>query len=187
VTERPDPTPRPGSGDIAPGLDGLTEDVLPALIARLRASRLGELEVRTADWRVRLRRDLRPTRRADPASGVAPTPDDADDPVSGPARSPAVGYFSPLAQLSVGQLIQAGDPLGSVDVLGIAQDVLAPGAGIIRAILAESGQPVEFGQPLVEIDGLVTEPREPEEAEAGHADVQPGPSESDGGSVAPVA
>ena len=40
-------------------LDALTDEVLPALIARLRASRLAELEVRDSGWRVRLRRDLR--------------------------------------------------------------------------------------------------------------------------------
>lgn len=39
-------------------MDELTNDVLPALIARLRTSELGELEVRTPRWRVRLRRAL---------------------------------------------------------------------------------------------------------------------------------
>ena len=61
----------------ADGLDDLTDEVLPALIARLRASRLGELEVRTADWRVRLRRD-----------GKA-----AGDPVSRPAAAASGGAF----------------------------------------------------------------------------------------------
>lgn len=140
------------------GIHGLTEEILPALIARLRASRLAELEVRTADWRVRLRRDLRSTRRATSVAGVDGTaPSDADDAGSGITRSPAVGYFSPLPQLSVGQLVQAGDPLGSVDVLGIAQDVLSPAGGIVRALLAEPGQAVEYGQPLVEIDVLAVE------------------------------
>ena len=43
----------PASAGEAPreGLDALTDEVLPALIARLRSSRLGELEIRTASWR----------------------------------------------------------------------------------------------------------------------------------------
>lgn len=37
-------------------MDALADDVVPALIARLEASGLGELEVRQGGWRVRLRR-----------------------------------------------------------------------------------------------------------------------------------
>ena len=44
-------------GDDATSFDAVITDVIPALAARLRASGLGELEVRTADWRVRVRRD----------------------------------------------------------------------------------------------------------------------------------
>ena len=54
------------------GFEGLTDEVLPALIARLRASRLGELEVRTDDWHVRLRRDPNAAKRsAVPVHGCA--------------------------------------------------------------------------------------------------------------------
>ena len=49
--------------DLAVDLDALTDEILPALVARLRASRLAELEVRDSGWRVRLRRDLRTARR----------------------------------------------------------------------------------------------------------------------------
>jgi len=37
-------------------IDRLTEELLPALIAKLGATGLGELEVRQGGWRVRLRR-----------------------------------------------------------------------------------------------------------------------------------
>jgi biotin carboxyl carrier protein len=136
------------------GLDGLTEEILPALIARLRASRLAELEVRSDGWRVRLRRDLRQARRSRSPSGDGEAYDDEDTRPMGEARSPAVGYFSPSRQLVVGHTVAAGDTLGSVDVLGIAQDVTAPMGGIISAVLAEVGQAVEYGQALAEIDPL---------------------------------
>ena len=46
-------------------IDRLTDDLLPALIAKLGATGLGELEVREGGWRVRLRR---------PAGNQAPKP-----------------------------------------------------------------------------------------------------------------
>jgi oxaloacetate decarboxylase alpha subunit len=143
------------AGGAGVDLDGLTGDILPALIARLRASRLAELEVRSAGWRVRLRRDLRAPRRAGRGQASdGPAGSTPGAPELGEAASPAVGYFTPAPGLAVGQAVAAGDTLGSVDVLGIDQDVSAPIGGIVSAVLAESGQAVEYGQVLIEIDPL---------------------------------
>ena len=136
------------------GLEGLTEEVLPALIARLRASRLGELEVSTGGWRVRLRRDPKARARAAAKAVSAPagaSPEASDGSVM---RSSAVGYFTPSRDLVVGASIQAGDLLGSIDVLGISQEVSAPEDGIIANVMVEDGQAVEYGQVLAEIDPL---------------------------------
>lgn len=147
---------RPATSGEEPGneLSALTDEVLPALVARLRASHLGELEVRSGDWRIRLRRDPgRASRTATPStsvSGGAGVPE-LDECV---ARSTAVGYFTPSPDLVVGASVQAGDVLGAIDVLGIAQEVTAPDDGIITSVLAEEGQAVEFGQALAEIDAL---------------------------------
>jgi acetyl-CoA carboxylase biotin carboxyl carrier protein len=157
VTEAGARPPVQASGDAAIGLDVLAEEVLPALIARLRASRLGELEVRSGDWRVRLRRDVRVTRRsARPSGGSSEAASSAgiDEEAVGVARSPAVGYFSPAPLLAVGRSVAAGDALGSIDVLGISQEVTAPSGGVVSAVLAEAGQAVEYGQALAEIDPL---------------------------------
>ncbi len=145
----------PASADagMSDGMEALTEEVLPALIARLRASRLGELEVRSAGWRVRLRRDPAASKRS--AAGVAPS--DGEDPAPPPgavARSTAVGYFTPAPGLAVGASVQSGDLLGTIDVLGIAQEVTAPSDGLIARVLAEDGQAVEYGQVLADIDPL---------------------------------
>jgi biotin carboxyl carrier protein len=146
---------RPAAGDDEPrgGLQAVTDDILPPLIARLRASRLGEIEVRTAEWRVRLRRDPAATNRS--SSGLAGrSPGTPEEVGSSVARSTAVGYFSPSATLAIGHLVQAGDLLGTVDVLGIAHEVNAPEDGVISRILAEDGQAVEYGQALADIDPL---------------------------------
>ena len=52
-------TAKPGSANRQAdhaGIDRLAEDLLPALIAKLGTTHLGELEVREGDWHVRLRR-----------------------------------------------------------------------------------------------------------------------------------
>jgi biotin carboxyl carrier protein len=150
---------RPEAGpDGGMSLQALTGEILPALIARLRAGHLGELEVRSDGWRVRLRRDPRATSRAAGAPGIADARAiEALVPVGGVARSPAVGYFSPAPALAVGLTVQAGDLLGTIDVLGIAQDVVAPSDGMVASVLAEDGQAVEYGQALAEIDPLEIE------------------------------
>jgi len=148
------------------GLEAMTEDVLPVLIARLRASRLGELEVRTDTWRVRLRRDM--SLGHDEASTGTASPDaPAAEALGSVARSTAVGYFSPSSALVIGHTVQAGDLLGTIDVLGITQEVTAPDDGVVSRILAEDGQAVEYGQALADIDplGIDLEADEPGQAE----------------------
>lgn len=151
--------PAGGGGLSGGGLEALTDEVLPALIARLRASRLGELEVRSGDWRIRLRRDLQPgTGPAARAGSRGESAVEDDGPSRILACSPAVGYFTPSSELAVGASVQAGDPLGSIDVLGIFQDVVAPVDGIVIGVLAEDGQAVEYGQALADIDPLDGDP-----------------------------
>lgn len=148
---------RPPAGPVQGGPEGieaLTAEILPALIARLRASRLGELEVRSGDWRVRLRRDPAAGTRSTAGGVLGGATEAAEDQASSVARSTAVGYFIPAPELVVGAAVQAGDLLGTVDVLGITQEVTAPADGIVAGVLAEEGQAVEYGQALVEIDPL---------------------------------
>lgn len=168
----------------SPDLVVLTEEILPALIARLRASRLGELEIRSDTWRVRLRRDQRtPRRPSRTAGGDAPDPQDEAGPWPVEACAPAVGYFSPHRGLVVGHAVLAGDVLGSVDVLGVDQEVTAPIGGIVSAVLAERGQAVEYGQPLVEIDPLTDDEVSAAVEEADDDHVGAPPAASRGGSA----
>jgi acetyl-CoA carboxylase biotin carboxyl carrier protein len=150
----------------ATSFDAVIADVIPALAARLRASGLGELEVRTADWRVRVRRDAQTDAaapRAAPArqglhirGASAVIARGADQP--GVARSPAVGYFVPASGSEVGRTVRSGDVLGHVEMLGIQHDVAAPIDGVVIRSIAASGEAVEYGQPLVLVEsgGSVT-------------------------------
>jgi biotin carboxyl carrier protein len=185
-------------------IDRLSGDLLPALVAKLSASGLGEIEVREGAWRIRVRRPATPidghARRASdrpsraqpghaghghpPAAfeghrsaregrtgghstnGSTPglTPVGPGEPAAekpsrhdggrgrAVATSPAVGIYQPLAGATPGTRVRAGDRLGAVDMLGIAQEVVAPVDGLVGASLVEAGQPVEYGQELVIIE-----------------------------------
>lgn len=148
----------------AGALSRLSDEILPALIARLDVSDLGELEVRHDGWRIRLRRNLAP---AAGAATAAPhgAPGTAVVPLEPPrgATSPAVGYLIPNERTPVGRKVAAGDVLGWVEVLGVRQEVVSPRDGVVGRYLAEAGQAVEYGQELVVIDGArrTPDPAEP--------------------------
>ena len=140
-----------GSGEDDP-MEALARDVLPALIARLGSSRLGELEVATDAWRVRLRRAPRESAPTNTDSAAHEQADAEGGPAA--ARSPGVGYFDPGPRLTVGAAVAAGDRLGTVEVLGVAQEVVSPTDGIIGRVHVEPGQAVEYGQRLATIGTL---------------------------------
>lgn len=154
-------------------IESLADELLPALIAKLGATGLAELEVREGDWKIRLRRPVggsptasrvAPTRAPRPAGGHIEHPHPAaSDPVTDPYRavatSPAVGIYQPRPEIRSGSRVRAGDRIGSVDVLGIPQEVVSPVDGIVGAGLAEGGDAVEYGQELVWIE-LITSPAE---------------------------
>ena len=73
------------------------------------------------------------------------------------ATSPAVGIYRSRADLSAGTRVRAGDRLGAVDMLGVAQEVVAPVDGILGTSLVESGDAVEYGQEILVIQ-LTTGP-----------------------------
>lgn len=192
-------------------IDRLAEELLPALIAKLGATGLGEIEVGEDAWTVRIRRPADATsgqarRSSDRASRSQPghaghghlpggfeghrsareskaiggsagagsgaagssngTPPGATDLAGGNGRggdplgdshrvvatSPAVGVFQPRPEAKPGSRVRNGDRLGAVDMLGIAQEVVAPADGILGASLVEAGQAVEYGQELIVIE-----------------------------------
>ncbi|EOC0265913.1 acetyl-CoA carboxylase biotin carboxyl carrier protein [Cronobacter dublinensis] len=73
-------------------------------------------------------------------------------------RSPMVGTFyrtpSPDAKafVEVGQKVNVGDTLCIVEAMKMMNQIEADKAGVVKAILVESGQPVEFDEPLVVIE-----------------------------------
>ncbi|WP_233117292.1 acetyl-CoA carboxylase biotin carboxyl carrier protein [Aggregatibacter actinomycetemcomitans] len=93
---------------------------------------------------------------ASPAPAAAPA---ASEEVAGhKIRSPMVGTFyrspSPEAKafVDVGQTVKVGDALCIVEAMKMMNRIEADKAGVVKAILVNNGDPVEFDEPLIIIE-----------------------------------
>lgn len=101
-----------------------------------------------------------PTPAAPMAAAMAPAPEEPGVPaVSGHVmRSPMVGTFyrasSPGAKnfAEVGQTVNAGDTLCIVEAMKMMNQIEADKSGVVKAILVDNGEPVEFDEPLFIIE-----------------------------------
>jgi acetyl-CoA carboxylase biotin carboxyl carrier protein len=90
-------------------------------------------------------------RPAAPAAAPAATPPAPEGPV---IKAPMVGTFyrspSPDAKpfVEVGQTVKEGDTVCIIEAMKLMNEIEADAAGVVKAILVENGQPVEYGQPL---------------------------------------
>jgi acetyl-CoA carboxylase biotin carboxyl carrier protein len=141
------------------------------LIDILEESNLAELEIKEGEESVRLSRVPKgmaapaapathvqvpaPVAAAAPtASTPAPAPGGKELPPGHVLRSPMVGTYyassSPEAPpfVKIGQAVKAGDTLCIIEAMKMFNQIEADTAGTVVAILASSGQPVEFDEPL---------------------------------------
>jgi acetyl-CoA carboxylase biotin carboxyl carrier protein len=145
---------------------------LKTLIELVETSGIAELEIQEGEERVRITRAVAPSAHtvmmhAPMAQAPLPAPAAAPmAPVSVPAvavaeepsghvvKSPMVGTFyraaSPDAKsfVEVGDSVKEGDTLCIVEAMKLMNEIEADASGVVKAILVENGQPVEFGQPL---------------------------------------
>jgi acetyl-CoA carboxylase biotin carboxyl carrier protein len=139
------------------------ERLVPELTERLRRHGLGEIEVAHGDLRLRVAATpgpaVAPTAAASAAASTrSPAQAAASDAVEKPAAtvgvaSPAVGFFVYADGLGPGLAVAKGDELGHVEMLGVRHDVRAPRGGTVRHLVAESGEAVEYGQIVLELQG----------------------------------
>lgn len=132
-------------------------DLVPQLTERLTRHGLGEIEVSDGDLRLRVvAAPAGAPAAAAPATstGLQATP---AEPSPAPASSlgvasPAVGFFVYADGLGPGLEVHKGDAIGHVEMLGVRHDVRAPRGGTVRNLVAESGEAVEYGQVVVELE-----------------------------------
>ena len=140
------------------------------LIELVEESGITELEVQEEEGTVRISRAApttlpaavqyaAPVATPAPAVPAAPTPTPATDELSGHlVRSPMVGTFyrspSPEAKafVEVGQSVKVGDALCIVEAMKMMNRIEADKAGVVKAILINDGEPVEFDEPLIVIE-----------------------------------
>lgn len=144
------------------------------LIELLEESGINELEITEGEESVRISRNG-PTPQYAPMQHYAPAPQQYA-PAPAPAaqaaaapeaakvasghimKSPMVGSFyraaSPTAKAfaEVGQSVKVGDTLCIVEAMKMMNQIQADKAGVIKEILVENGEPVEFDQPLFVIE-----------------------------------
>lgn len=141
---------------------------LKKLIDLVQESGISELEVTEGEEKVRIAKYPPPSSFSQqahhapmpiqlaPAPAAAPEPVEAADelPDGHVVKSPMVGTFyraaSPgsLPFVDIGQKVATGERLCLIEAMKLMNEIESDVEGMVKAILVENGQPVEYGQPL---------------------------------------
>lgn len=145
------------------------------LIELLESSDIAEIEIKEGEEAVRISRASKvvqqpiqyqtapmpaapaPVAAAAPAAAPAPEADSSRKVRGNVVKSPMVGTFyrapSPSSPpfVEVGQHVKVGDVIGIIEAMKMMNQIEADHSGVVEAILATDGEPVEFDQALVTI------------------------------------
>ena len=147
---------------------------LKTLIELVESSGIAELEIEEGEERVRITRAVAAATASTvvvpaalPAAVSAMSPQAAAaPPAAAPApveaeghqvKSPMVGTFYRAASpgskpfIEIGDSVEVGDTLCIIEAMKLINEIESDKAGVVKQVLIENGQPVEFGQPLVVI------------------------------------
>ncbi|MCA1806166.1 MAG: acetyl-CoA carboxylase biotin carboxyl carrier protein [Xanthomonadaceae bacterium] len=138
------------------------------LIELLEESGIAEIEIHEGEESVRISRYAQnaapqvlmqaPPAAPAVAAPAAPAVAEPAAPAGHTVNSPIVGTFyrasSPGAKafVEVGQRVNVGDTLCIIEAMKMLNQIESDKAGVVQAILAENGGPVEFGQPMFVIE-----------------------------------
>ena len=141
---------------------------LKKLIDLVEESGIAELEITEGEERVRISRNHSAGTPAAavvaPVAAVAPAAAPVAAETAAPVaaghvlKSPMVGTYyrapTPGAKpfVEVGQSVNEGDTVCIIEAMKLLNEIEADRAGVIKAILVENGQPVEYGHSLMVIE-----------------------------------
>jgi acetyl-CoA carboxylase biotin carboxyl carrier protein len=136
---------------------------LKTLIDLVSESNVSELEITEAEGKVRIVKSSGAVAAMPAPVAAAPAPATADaapaaDNASHVVKSPMVGTFyrsaSPGAKpfIELGSVVKEGDTICIIEAMKILNEIEADKSGTVVQILAENGQAVEYGHPLVVIE-----------------------------------
>ncbi len=148
---------------------GIDQQLIRDLAGILNDTNLTEIEVELDDFKVRVSRQSAavhavaapaPVYAAPAAAAAQPAAPAAAvaEPSKNAVPSPMVGtaYLSPAPDakpfVEVGQAVKEGQTLLIIEAMKTMNQIPAPRAGTVKAILVEDSQPVEYGMPLVVIE-----------------------------------
>jgi acetyl-CoA carboxylase biotin carboxyl carrier protein len=141
---------------------------LKKLIDLVQESGIAELEITEGEEKVKIVKGGVVSVSAPPVMAMpAAAPAGAQAPAAAPAgetrdagqeghvvKAPMVGTFyrspSPDAKVfvEVGHAVKEGDTICIIEAMKLMNEIEADASGVVKAILVENGQPVEYGQPL---------------------------------------
>ncbi len=144
-------------------------EMIRELAELLKETGLSEIELEDDGFRVRVSAGCAQLAATVPAAAAAPAPTQAaaekaapaaDDHASHPGvvKSPMVGtaYRAPAPGaapfVEVGAKVKEGQTLLIIEAMKTMNQIPAPRSGVVKAILVEDGQPVEFDEPLMVIE-----------------------------------
>ncbi|MBI3571105.1 MAG: acetyl-CoA carboxylase biotin carboxyl carrier protein [Gammaproteobacteria bacterium] len=149
------------------------------LIEMLEESSLAEIEIKEGEESIRISRasstgqpvaqvlhaPVAPVPVAAPAASAPSVTPPAGEGPSSPIRpsghlvtSPMVGTFygspTPGADsfVEIGDTVAVGDILCIIEAMKMMNQIESDKAGVVKAVLKENGQPVEFGEPMFVIE-----------------------------------
>lgn len=146
---------------------------IKTLIDLVQQSGIAELEITEGEEKVRISRNgVAGTFMAHPsaASNImlpadvggaplpVPVPAGPVEPTGHTLKSPMVGTFyrspSPGSPsfVEIGQSVTKGQTLCIIEAMKLLNEIESDATGVVKAILTENGQPVEYGQPLFIIE-----------------------------------
>ena len=140
---------------------------LKKLIELVQESGISELEITEGEEKVKIvlggqapREGAYAQPPATPLLATVQAPA-ASAPATAPAeeghavKAPMVGTFyrsatpGSKAFVEVGDNVQKGQPICIIEAMKLMNEIEADHSGVVKAILIENGQPVEYGEPLV--------------------------------------
>jgi acetyl-CoA carboxylase biotin carboxyl carrier protein len=133
---------------------------LKTLIDLVSESGIAELEITEGEDKVRIVKFSQTTQpvafapQAPVAAIPAPVAETPAVPAGHAVKAPMVGTFyrapnpgaSPFVE--IGQAVKEGEPLCIIEAMKLLNEIEADKSGVIKEILVENGEPVEYGQPL---------------------------------------
>ena len=139
---------------------------LKKLIDLVQESGIAELEITEGEEKVKIVKGggvsvsqaplaaAAPAPAAEPRTAAAPAAEPAAGQEGHVLKAPMVGTFyrsaSPDAKpfIEVGQTVKEGQTICIIEAMKLMNEIEADASGVVKAILVENGQPVEYGQPL---------------------------------------